>query len=187
VLFAGNVQRGGTGLSRGFPGLAVARVEAQGVASISQNKVANLGVGWADLDESAGLTISVAPNVREGGGWLKPCFPDGHTGGRVQMRENYINDRLGPRLSIIHPSGRYFYTVNWDRNSLSVYEVHPETGALRMLTDEDLRKYVVGDKVGEEVVVSARAAKIVQAGHKELRRRKNRRRVANASRARNRK
>jgi len=65
--------------------------------------------------------------------------------------------------------------------------MNPETGALRMLTDEDLRKYVVGDKVGEEVVVSARAAKIVQAGHKELRRRKNRRRVANASRARNRK
>ena len=45
----------------------------------------------------------------------------------------YLTERHGPRYLLIHPSGKFVYVSNWDRNTLSAYAIDPDTGSLTPL------------------------------------------------------
>ncbi len=46
----------------------------------------------------------------------------------------YVTERLGPRLLIVDPSGRFVYVANWDLNTISAYRIEDATGALTPIT-----------------------------------------------------
>ena len=46
---------------------------------------------------------------------------------------SYVMEIWGPRLLLVHPTGRYLYVANWDLNRMSRYEVDGQAGILSPL------------------------------------------------------